>query len=69
MEGSRIDYFSREPEKKFFKTQTNLKSGFEVKMGIKRKKGPGEVEEIKIEKEGDRKQEIVVLRKTLFQKD
>jgi hypothetical protein len=38
-------------------------------MGIKRKKDPSEAEEIKIKKEGDRKQEIVVLRKTLFQKD
>ena len=37
-------------------------------MGIKRKKGPSEVEKIKIEKEGDKKQEIV-LHKTLIQKD
>jgi hypothetical protein len=44
-------------------------SEFEVKMVIKRKKGPGEVGKIKIEKEGDEKEEIAVLHKTLIQKD
>ncbi len=38
-------------------------------MGMKKQKGPSEVERIKIQKEGDEKQEIVVLRKALFQKD
>jgi hypothetical protein len=38
-------------------------------MAIKRKKGPSKVGKIKIEKEGDKKQEIVVLHKTLIQKD
>ena len=38
-------------------------------MGIKKKKSPSEVEKIKIEKEGDKKEEIVVLHKTLLQKD
>ena len=38
-------------------------------MRIKGQKGPTKVENIKIEEEGDRKQEIVVLHKTLFQKD
>ncbi len=38
-------------------------------MGIKRQKGAKKVEAVKIEKEEDEKQEIVVLHKTLFQKD
>ncbi len=44
-------------------------SGFEVKMGITKQKRSNKVERIKTEKEGDKKQEIVVLHKTLLQKD
>jgi hypothetical protein len=43
--------------------------GFEVKMGIKRHKGTDGVGKIKIEKEGDKKEEIVILHKTLIQKN
>ncbi len=38
-------------------------------MGNKRQKGPKKVETVKIEKEEDEKQEIIVLHKTLFQKN
>jgi hypothetical protein len=47
----------------------NFKAGFEVKMGIKKQKGLSEVETVKIEKEEDKNAEVVVLHKTLFQKD
>ncbi len=42
--------------------------GFEVKMKIKKQKGQSEVEKVKIEKGEDKKEEIVVLHKTLPQK-
>ena len=38
-------------------------------MGIIKQRGLSKVERIKVKKEGDKKQEIVVLHKTLIQKD
>ncbi len=38
-------------------------------MGTKRKKDRSEVDKIKIEKDGDKKEERVVLHKTLIQKE
>ena len=38
-------------------------------MGIKKQKGPNEAEKINIEKDGNKKQEVVILHETLIQKD